>query len=128
FLGYNARHNAFVPVTARHFVADTELAFAGDVNLDLLDDARFDLLAAFHAVRRAIPFKLQFGELVLVSADDFADPIPNRAGIDLDVIVGSRQFPQQRFRDFAIGRDNDFTALGIYDVERNFFAQQNVGK
>ena len=115
-------------MTARHFVADTELALAGDVNFDLLDDPRFDFLAAFHAVRRAIPFELQLGELVFVSANDFADPIPNRARVDLDVIVGSRQFSQKRFRDFAIGRDNDFTGFGVYDVERNFFAQQDVGK
>jgi len=44
------------------------------------------------------------------------------------VIVRGRQFSQKRFRDFAIGRDDDFTGLGIYDVERNFFAQQDVGK
>ena len=115
-------------MTARHFVANTELALAGDVNSNLFDYPGFDLLAAFHAIGRAIPFELQLGELVFVSANDFADPIPNRAGIDLDVIVGSRQFSQKRFRDFAIGRDNDFTALGIHDVERNFFAQQDVGK
>src|SRR4029077_10874790 len=107
FLGYNARHNAFVAVTACHFVANTELALASDVNFDLFDYPRFDLLAAFHAVRRPIPFELQLGELVFVSANDFPDPVPNWAGIDLDMIVGSRQFSQKRFRDFSIGRDND---------------------
>ena len=84
-------------MTARHFVPDTELALAGDVNFDLFDNPRFDFLAAFHAVRRAISFELQLGELVFVTANDFADPIPNRARIDLDVIVGSRQFSQKRF-------------------------------
>jgi hypothetical protein len=79
-------------VTARHFVADTELAFAGDVNFNLLNDPRFDLLTAFHAVRRAISFELQLGKLVFVSANDLPDPIPYWAGIDLNVIVGGRQF------------------------------------
>src|SRR5205814_10687722 len=101
FLGYNARHDAFVPVTARDLVADAELALAGDVNFDLFDDSRFDLLAAFHTVRRTISFELQLGELVFVSANDFPDPISNRAGIDLDVIMRGRQSSQERLRAFA---------------------------
>src|SRR5262249_35057555 len=128
FVGTDGGHDAFVAVTARHFVANTELALAGDVNFDLLNNPRFDLLAAFHAVRRAIFFELQFRELVFVSADNFPNPVPNRAGIDLDVIVRGRQFAQKRFRDLAIGRDNDFTALGVHYVEWNFFAQQDVRK
>src|SRR5207237_177369 len=83
-----------------------------------------DLLAALYAVGRAVPFELQFGELVLVRADDLTDSVPNRAWIDLDVIVRRRQFSQKCFRNFAIGRDNDFTGLGVYNVERNFFAKQ----
>src|SRR5262249_1408883 len=115
-------------MTAGHFVADAELALAGDINFDLLDNPRFDLLAAFDAVSSAILFELQLGELVFVSANDFPDPIANRARIDLDVIVGSCQLSQKRLRDFAIGRDDDFTALGVYYVERDLFAQENVGK
>ena len=77
---------------------------------------------------RAISFELQLGELMFVSANNFSDPISYRAGIDLDVIVCGGQFSQKRLRDFAIGRNNAFTALGIYDIERNFFAQKDVGK
>ena len=113
-------------MTARHLVADAQLALAGDINFDLLDDSRFDLLAALYPVGRAVAFELQFGELVLICADDFTDSVPNRTWIDLDVIVRGRQFSQKCFRDFSIRRNDDLTGLGVDNVERNFFAQQNV--
>src|SRR5262249_9361302 len=99
---------------------------AGDVNFDLLDDSRFDLLAALYPVGRAVAFELQFGELVLVCSDDFTDSVPNRTWIDLDVIVRGRQFSQECFRYCSIRRTNDLAGLGVNYVERNFFAQQNV--
>ena len=113
-------------MTARHLVADAQLALAGDIDFNLLDDSRFDLLAALYAVGRAVPFELQFRELVLVRGDDLTDSVANRAWIDLDVIVRRRQFSQKCFRDLAIGGDNDLAGLGVYNVERNFFAKQDV--
>ena len=60
---------------------------------------------------------------MFVRANDFPDLIADRARIDLDVIVRRRQLSQQRLRDFAIGWNNDLAVLGVYDVERNFFAE-----
>ena len=44
------------------------------------------------------------------------------ARIDLDVIVNVGQFPQQRFGDFAIRRDDDLARLSVHHIERNLFA------
>ena len=81
-------------MAARHLVADAQLAFTCDINFDLLDDPRFDLLAAFDAVGRTIPLKLKLRELMLVRANDFSNPVPNRAWVDLNVIVRRRQLSQ----------------------------------
>ncbi len=72
--------------------------------------------------------QLEFGELVLELRDDFADLVPDRARIDLDVIVNRRQLAQQRLGDLAVGRDDDFAGLRVHHVERNFFAEQDVGE
>ena len=60
---------------------------------------------------------------MFVVSDDFADLIANRARIDLDVVVNVRQFAKQCLGDLAIRGNNDFAGLGVYDVERNFFAK-----
>src|SRR6266704_2667439 len=99
-----------------HLVTDAQLAFARDINLDLLDDSRIDIVSALDPVHRAIAFKFQLRELVLVSANDFADLIADRTRIDLDVIMRRCQFSQQCFGDFAIGWNNDLTILSVYDV------------
>ena len=49
FLGNNFGDNAFVSVATGHLIAHAELAFAGDVDLDLLDDAWIDIVAALDA-------------------------------------------------------------------------------
>src|SRR5205085_8818081 len=117
--------DALVPVAARHLVADAELALAGDENFDLLDDARIDVVAAFDAIHRALTFQLQLRELVFVARDNLPDLVPDRARIDLDVIVNRGQLPQQRLRDLAIRRDNDLAGFGVHHIKRDFFAQQN---
>ena len=48
--------------------------------------------------------------------------------IDLDVIVDRRQLAQQRLGDLAVGRDDDFAGLRVDHVERDFFAEQDVGE
>ncbi len=65
---------------------------------------------------------------MLIRANDFADPVADRTRIDLDVIVRRRQLSQQCLGDFAIGRDNDLTILGVYDIKRDLFAQQDIRK
>ena len=44
-----------------------QLALAGDVNFDLLDDAGVDVVAALDAIHRAFALELELGELVFVS-------------------------------------------------------------
>jgi hypothetical protein len=39
-----------------------------------------------------------------------------------------RQLAQQRFGDLAIGWNNDFTVLSVYDIKRDFFSQQDIRK
>ena len=99
-------------MTSRHLVADADsLRLLRDVNFDLLDDAGIDVVAAFDAIHRALTLELELGELVFVRSDDLADLVPDRARIDLDVIVNLRQLAQQRLGDLAIGRDDDFAGL-----------------
>ena len=49
-LGQDAREHALVAVAAGHLVADLELALDGDEDLDHLDDARRQLVAALQAL------------------------------------------------------------------------------
>ena len=58
--------DTLVAMAPSHLVTDTQLAFARDINLDLLDDSRIDIVSALDPVHRAIAFKLQLRELVLV--------------------------------------------------------------
>src|SRR5206468_10318719 len=128
FLRHDAGDNAFISVATSHLIAHAQFALAGGVNFDLFDDSRVDIVTAFHPVHGAIAFEFQLRELVFVGANDFADLIANRTRIDLDVIVGRRQLSQERFGDLAIGWNDDLAVLGVYDIQRNFFAEQNVGK
>ena len=105
------------------------LRLRGDVNFDRLDDAGIDFVAGFDAFHGRSRSHLQFGELLFVRLP-MISLILLRIGlrIDLDAIVNRRQLAQQRLGDLAIGRNDDFAGLGVYDVERNFFAEQNVRK
>ena len=105
-----------------------ELALAGDVDLDLLDDAGIDLVAAFHAVHGAFLLGFQLRELALVALDDLLDLVADRARVDVDVIVHAGQLAQQGLGDLAVGRDDDLARLGVDHVERNLLAQQHVGE
>ncbi len=104
------------------------LRFAGDVDLDLLDDAGIDVVAALDAVQRALALEFELGELVFELADDLADLDADRARVDLDVIVDRRQLAQQRLGDLAVGRDDDLAGLRVDDVERDLLAQQDVAR
>ena len=113
-------------MAAGHLVTDRELALAGDEDLDLLDDAGIDIVAAFHAVHFNFALVLQLFEFVFERADDFADLDADRAGIDFDMIVNRGELAQQCLGDLAVGRDDDFTGLGIDHVEGDFFVQEDV--
>ena len=80
FFRHDPRDNALVAVAPSHLVANAEFAFAGDENLDLLDDAGINVVAAFDAVHRALALEFELGELVFELTDDLADLVPDRAG------------------------------------------------
>src|SRR6202035_1929990 len=103
--------NALISVAPGHLVTDAQFAFARDVNFDLLDDSRVDIVTAFYPVHGAVAFELELGELVFICANDFPDLIADWARIDLDVIVCCRQLSQERFGDLAICWDNDLAVL-----------------
>ena len=128
FFRDNAGDHALVSVASGHFVADAQLALACDVNFDLLDDARIDVVSAFDAIHRALAFEFKLGELMFVGSDDLPDFVPDRARVDLDMVVNVGQFAQQRLGDFAIGRNDDLAGHSIDNIKRNFFAEQNVRK
>src|SRR5581483_8582870 len=65
-LGYDPSHDAFVAVAAGHFIANAQFAFAGNIDLDLLDNAGVNVVAAFDAIDGPVAFQFQFGKLVLV--------------------------------------------------------------
>src|SRR5207302_7656798 len=58
FFRHDARDHALVAVAPSHLIPDRKLAFACDVTFYLLDDARIDVVAAFHPVHRT--FSLEF--------------------------------------------------------------------
>ena len=65
---------------------------------------------------------------MLVRGNDFANLVPDRTGIDFDVIVDVRQFAEKRLGDLAIRRNNNLAGFGIDYVERNFFSEKNIRK
>ena len=68
FFRHDLGDDALVAVAAGHLVADGELALGGDVDLDLLDDAGIDVVAALDAVHRAFALDLELVELVFEAA------------------------------------------------------------
>src|SRR6478609_8920277 len=55
-------------------------------------------------------------KLVFVRSDDLPDLVPDRARVDLDVIVNRRQLAEQGLGDFAVRRDDDLAGLGVHHV------------
>ena len=128
FLRHDLGDHALVTVTAGHLVTDFELLLRRDVNLDLLDRAGAGVFAGFDAGDLALTVAFELVELRLVRTDDLHDLDANRRRIDLDVLGDGGEFAEERLGDLAVGRDDDFTGLAIDDVERNFFAEEDVGQ
>jgi len=127
-LGDDLGDDALVAVAAGHLVTDGKLALAGDEDLDLLDDAGIDVIAAFDAAEVLLLLVLEVGETVLELPDDLADLVADRARVDLDHVVDARELAQEHLGDLAVGRDDDLAALAIDDVERDLLAEQDVGE
>src|SRR3984957_8005150 len=68
----NARDHALVSVTSRHLVANAQLALHGDVDLDQLDHARWQLVA--------------LGELFFLLVDDLLQHVDLARGHFLDLV------------------------------------------
>ena len=76
----------------------------------------------------ALALALELVELRLVGADDLHDLDADRGGVDLDVLGDRGQLAQERLGDLAVGRDDDFADLAVDDVERDLFAEEDVGE
>ena len=113
-------------MTSRHLVTHAQLLLAGDEDLHLLDDAGFGIFAALQPQRHVLAVILELGKLRAVFADDGADLLLNRAGIDRNHVIGRRQLAQQCFGDLAVGGDDDLPCLAINYIQRNFFTQQDI--
>ncbi len=61
-------------------------------------------------------------------ADDLTDLVADRARIDVDVVVNSRQFAQQRLGNLAIRRNDNFAGFSVHHIQRNLFAQKDIGE
>ena len=121
FFRNNLCNDTLVPVTACHLVANAQLTFAGDIDLHLLDDARINVVATLDAIKRALLFEIQLSEFVFKRTDYLMNLVSYRARIDVDMIVNTSQFPQQRLGYLSVRRNNDFTCLSVDHVERNLF-------
>jgi hypothetical protein len=75
--GHDAGDDALVAVTAGHLVADRELALRRDVDLDHLEHARRQFVAALHVA-----------ELALLLLRDVLDAGPELAVHDLGLVAG----------------------------------------
>ena len=126
--GHDLGHDALVAVAAGHFVADGQFALGGDIDLDRLDDAAVHSLAGFGAFHFLVVLHLQVVELLFEAADDLVDLVADGRGVDLDAVVDLGQLAQERLGDLAVGRDDDFAGLAVDDVERDFFAEQDVAQ
>src|SRR6185312_15897572 len=128
FLGDDLGDDTLVTMASGHFVTDGQFALGSDVNFHRLHDAAvhaFPSLGAFHFL---VVLHLQVVEFLLKAADDFIDLVADRRRIDFDAVIDRREFAQQGLGDLAIGRDDDFAGFAVHDVERNFFAEQDVAQ
>ena len=128
FLGNDLGDDALVPVAAGHLVADGNLPLGGNIDFHLFDDPGVDVLTGLDALQLHIFLVGQLVELLFEARDDLADFDPDRAGIDLDVVVHVGDLPQQRLGDLAVGRDDDFTGFRVDHVERDLLVEQDVGE
>ena len=71
-------------------------------------------------------FQVKFGKLMFERADDLANLVSNRAGIDIDMIVYTSELPEQCLGDFPVGRNDDLSSFGIHHIQGDFFPQKDV--
>src|SRR5690606_26392405 len=78
------RHDPLVPVTARHLVADADLALLGDVDLDELDHARRELVRLEDLVDLVLDLLADTLDPPLRLIDDETDPLTRIPLLDLE--------------------------------------------
>jgi hypothetical protein len=127
-IGHHAGDDALVAVAAGHLVTHAELLLAGHVDLDLLDDAGVDVVAAStrssaRSFSMSRSWNLPLNSLMMPLDLDL-----DGAGIDLDVVVGRGQLAQQGLGDLAVGRDDDLARVHVDHVQRDLLAQQDVAQ
>ena len=115
-------------MTTGHLVTHGEFPFGGNEDFDFLDDARIDFIAGLQRVEFALALGVEFLEAAFKRSDDFQDLVTDWGRVDFDVVVDRSELAEQRLGDLAVGRDDDLAGLCVDHVERDFFAQQNVGE
>ena len=128
FLGHNPGNYPFVTVATGHFISDRQLFLLRNVNLNRFNDTRIHLLAASGAVERTILVGLGFNKFAAIIVDNAHDLDTNWTRINFHMLVVRGQLTEQGLGDFPVGRNNHIVRLHADDIERNFFAQQNVGE
>ena len=87
-----------------------------------------DFVTGFQGVELALTLGVELLEAAFEGTDDFQDLVTDRGRIDFDVGVHGSQLAEQSLRDLAVGRDDDLTGLGVHHVQRDLFAEENVGE
>lgn len=126
--GDYARDNALVAVAPRHLVADLNLALGGDVNLDGLYDVLVGALAALDGIHLAGALLFDFVEPALVVVDDLHNLYAHGRRVDVDVFGHRGEAAQEGLGNLPVCLYDDLARLGVADVERDFFAEQDVGE
>src|SRR3954471_11182706 len=125
--GEDAADDALVAVASGHLVADGELAFHGDVNLDHLDDARWKLVTLLEVLAALFGLLLEDTHAVLRTLDEHADHFA-RLFVD-------RQREQlaagETIDDFALGglalADEGVAGLEVDDIALQLLVAQRLG-
>src|SRR5262245_38213758 len=107
-------------MASSHLIANAQFAFAGDINLHLLDDTRIDIVPALDSVERTLFLEVEFSKFVFKRTDDLPNLVTNGARIDVYMIVDTSELAEQRFSDLSIRRNDDFAGFGIDYIERDF--------
>ena len=94
----------------------------------MLNDTGINVVTAFNAAEIGITIIVQVNKLVFELTNDFVDLVANWARIDFDVVVNARQFAKELLRDFAVGRNDDFSRLSVHYIERNFLVEEDIRK
>jgi len=124
----DGRNHPFVSVTTRHLVTDAELTLSCNKDFNFFDNARIDFVTTLHLVEATLAVSIKLTKTTFEARDDFKDLVTDRRRIDFDMIVDGCQLTEESLSDLTVRRDDNFTALRVDHVERDFFSKEDVRK